>query len=626
MSALREAAACVWASLRLAARGGPALLIGYAVVSLLSGLIPAALALLTRAMVDRLTAGVGVLWIVVGLAAVSLAAAVIPLWTSYASQELGRRITVAAHGELFAAVNAQRGIAPFESPAYLDRLQLARQAGDYAPGEVVQSVLAVLRSVVIAATLVSSLVTVNIFVAAVVVVAAVPALIAQLAMGRSRVAMLALISPIQRRQGFFAGLLTTVQAAQEIRLLGTGEHLRRLMLAQQRAAITRQRAVDRAQLRVQAGLATLAALISGGVLVWAVLAAGRQVMSVGDVLLLVAAVGGTQAALTSAVEAIAAGHEGVMLLRHYRSIVAQPSTLPVVDPPAESVPHLREGIELRDVWFRYGDEQPWVLRGVNLTLPANRSCALVGVNGSGKSTLVKLLCRLHDPVRGSIRWDGVDIRDLDVDELRARVGVLFQDFMRYDLTAGQNIALGDLTHADPARVAAAAKLAGIDGALAGLPRGYDTQLSRTYLREEDKDDPDSGIVLSGGQWQRVALARTLLRQDVDLLVLDEPSSGLDAAAEYEIHQRLREHRRGRTSLLISHRLSTVRDADLIVVLAAGTVVECGSHTELMRGGGVYARLFTVQARGYRDDTGEDDNAGHADADVDGPADDLVAAP
>ncbi|MFY1596802.1 ABC transporter ATP-binding protein [Micromonospora sp. WMMD737] len=625
MKALRQTVACVRLALRLAARSGPGLLTGYAAVTLLSGVVPVALALLTRAMVDGLTGGGAVVGIVVALAAVSLAAAVAPLWSNYAAQELHRRVTVVAHGELFAAVNAQRGIAVFESPAYLDRLQLARQAGDFAPGQIMQSVLAVARSVVTAASLVVSLAIVNVTVAAIVVAAAVPALLAQLALGRSRVAMLALVSPMQRRQGFFAGLLTTTQAAQEIRLFGAGEHLRQLMHDQHREALARHRAVDVAQLRVQVGLATVAAGISGGVLVWAVLAAGRNAMSAGDVLLLVAAVAGTQAALTSSVEAIAAGHEAVMLLQHYRSVVAEPPRLAVPELP-RPVPRLREGIEVRDVWFRYGDGQPWVLRGVTLTLPATRACALVGVNGSGKTTLVKLLCRLHDPVRGQILWDGVDIREMDVDDLRARVGVLFQDFMRYDLTAEHNIALGDLVNADSDRVAGAARLAGIDATLRRLPHGYDTQLSRTYVSEQDRDNPDTGVVLSGGQWQRLALARTLLRQDPELLVLDEPSSGLDADAEYEIHHRLREHRRGRTSLLISHRLSAIRDADVIVVLAAGTIVERGSHTELMRDGGVYARLFTMQARGYRDGTKEDGDGGAAGVDHDGPADDLVAAP
>jgi ATP-binding cassette subfamily B protein len=215
--------------------------------------------------------------------------------------------------------------------------------------------------------------------------------------------------------------------------------------------------------------------------------------------------------------------------------------------------------------------------------------------------LVKLLCRFYDPTRGAILWDGVDLRDIPVADLRRRMATVFQDFMAYDLTAAENIAVGDLTALDdPARVADAARRAGCDATLTALPAGYATMLSRTFDPMYG-EDPTSGVLLSGGQWQRVAIARALLRDDADLLVLDEPSSGLDAEAEHEIHQRLGEHRRGRTSLLISHRLSTVRDAGTIAVLDGGTIVERGSHAALMAEGGLYARLFSLQASGYREE-------------------------
>jgi ATP-binding cassette subfamily B protein len=263
---------------------------------------------------------------------------------------------------------------------------------------------------------------------------------------------------------------------------------------------------------------------------------------------------------------------------------------------------LRRGIELRDVWFRYDDEHPWVLRGVSLFIPQGIAVALVGLNGAGKSTLVKLLCRFYDPTRGAILWDGEDLRTVDLAELRGRIGAVFQDYMTYDLSATENVAVGDLSALDDqSRVHAAARRAGIHEVLEKLPQGYETPLTRSFFGGSDEKEDQAGVRLSGGQWQRVALARAFLRDRRDLMILDEPSAGLDAEAEHEVHSRLRAHRAGQTSLLISHRLGTIRDAEQIVVLADGVIVEQGIHADLVSAGGAYARLFALQAAGYRAD-------------------------
>lgn len=234
-----------------------------------------------------------------------------------------------------------------------------------------------------------------------------------------------------------------------------------------------------------------------------------------------------------------------------------------------------------------------------LAVAAVAGLALVGHNGSGKSTIVKLLCRFYDPTKGAILWDGVDIREFAPEGLRGRIGAVFQDFMSYDFSAADNIALGDLAAmGDRARIEAAAGTAGAHRTLAGLPRGYETLLTRMFLSESDRADERTGVVLSGGQWQRVALARAFLRESRDLMILDEPSAGLDAEAEHDIHTRLRGIRSGRASLLISHRLGAVRAADVIVLLQDGVVAERGTHDELVAAGGTYARLFSIQAQGY----------------------------
>jgi ATP-binding cassette, subfamily B, bacterial len=312
------------------------------------------------------------------------------------------------------------------------------------------------------------------------------------------------------------------------------------------------------------------------------------------VLLFMSAVAGVQNGLSELVGKIGTTLEAVKMFQRYLEVMALPSDLPSGELTA---PDLRGSIRFEDVWFRYRPDGPWVLRGVSFEVAVGTSLAIVGVNGAGKSTLVKLLCRFYEPERGRIRWDGIDLRELTPESLRLRLAATFQDFMTYDLNVRDNIGVGDLSRMDdlPA-IRAAAERADIDDAATRLPQGYDTMLSRIFFGDADEEP---GVMFSGGQWQRVALARSLMRNRADVLVLDEPSSGLDAEAEYRIHTTLREFRQGRTSLLISHRLGTLRDADHIVVLDDGVITEQGDHDELMAHDGVYARLFTIQGQGYQ---------------------------
>jgi ATP-binding cassette subfamily B protein len=214
----------------------------------------------------------------------------------------------------------------------------------------------------------------------------------------------------------------------------------------------------------------------------------------------------------------------------------------------------------------------------------------VGENGSGKTTLVKLLCRLYDPTAGTIRIDGIDLRDLSIRELRRYIGIIFQDYARYDLTVRDNIWMGDVALPQISeRIMEAARRTGADAVIAALPRGYDTLLGREF---------GEGAELSIGQWQKVALARAFLR-DSPILVLDEPTAALDPRAEAEVFERFHEQARARTAVLISHRLSTVKMADRIFVLQNGRIVEAGDHAELVGRGGTYAELFEMQAKHYR---------------------------
>ncbi|MGD8496447.1 MAG: ABC transporter ATP-binding protein, partial [Gemmatimonadales bacterium] len=250
---------------------------------------------------------------------------------------------------------------------------------------------------------------------------------------------------------------------------------------------------------------------------------------------------------------------------------------------------IREGFAFEDVSFRYPGTDPWVLRHVSFELRVGEKLALVGENGAGKTTITKLLARLYDPTEGRITLDGHDLREYDPEELRGHVGVIFQDFVRYHMTAADNLAVGRIdAREDRPRLESAAERSLAADVIESLPDAYEQMLGRRF---------EGGIELSGGEWQKVALARAYVR-DAELLILDEPTASLDARAEFEVFERFSDLTAGKTAVLISHRFSTVRMADRIVVLEDGTVRETGTHQELLAAGGLYAELFRLQARGY----------------------------
>lgn len=574
---------------------------GLAFCTIATGLLPAAAAWLTKLTFDALT-GHGdarsVLAPAGGLAVIGLAAGLLPQLSNYLKADVDRGVSRTVQDRLYRTVNGFSGLSRFESPDFLDRLRLAAQSGGASLTPLTTGAFAIAKDFITLVSVLATLVVISWPMAIVVILVAAPAFAGQIRLARLRISTRLRLSPVARRQILFGALLTNAQAAMEIRLFDLGEFLRRRLLGYVRTAQQGDRHIDQKVLRTQALLNLLTATTAGIGLVAAAFQAWAGTLSLGDVTAFVAAVAAAQGAVSGLVVGLVGAHEALLAFGIFADVCSTPDDLHV---PADnrSLPPLRTGIELRDVWFRYGNSRNWVLRGVDLHIPYGRTVGLVGVNGAGKSTLVKLLCRFYDPVRGSIHWDGVDIRDVPPDQLRARMSVLFQDFVRYDLTAAENIGIGDLS-AEPRRIGAAATNSGVAQTIERLPRGYQTMLTRIFLPDED-DDADPGVMLSGGQWQRIALARSLIRGDRDLLILDEPSSGLDARAEHEIAANVAKLRAGRTGLLVSHRLGNLRDADHIVVLDEGKVAENGTHEELLALRGHYADLFTMQASGYQPD-------------------------
>ncbi|HEY0641049.1 MAG TPA: ABC transporter ATP-binding protein [Pseudonocardiaceae bacterium] len=589
-----------WSALALGWRASPSSAALRVSLTLVIAGFPPLVAWFGKLLVDELALGANgalarvTMFAVLG-AAIGAAGLLISHALDYVTSRHDAAISLRAERDLFGRVSEFVGLRYFEDPRFQDRLLLAEQSASDGPSALTNFAQGSLRALVSLCSFVAVVATVWPAMAVLLVLAAIPGVVAETRLARRHVDASLTVSELERRRFLYRSLLTDTRAAKEVRLFGLAPFFRGRQLA---ALRTSQQVMVRLAGRtavVQSALGLLGAVLAGvGVVVVA-----RRVMlgqlTPGDVLLFMSAMAGVQGALAQIVAEIGRTSQSMKLFQRFLEVMRSSDDLPAGTGEAAA---LRRSLRFDDVWFRYDETGPWILRGVSFELPAGTSLGLVGLNGAGKSTLVKLVCRFYDPERGRILWDGTDIRELSPESLRGRIAATFQDFMTYDLPVGENIGVGDVGRIrDVEAIRRSARLAGIDEVIAEFPRGYDTMLSRMFL---DEEDGEAGVTLSGGQWQRLAVARSLLRDRADLLILDEPSSGLDAEAEHRLHVMLGSLRRGRTSLLISHRLGSLRDADAIVVLADGVVVERGDHAELMRTGGVYARLFSTQARGYAD--------------------------
>jgi ATP-binding cassette, subfamily B, bacterial len=405
-------------------------------------------------------------------------------------------------------------------------------------------------------------------------------------------------SPDSRRLMYLEYVLANDEHAKEVKLFGLGP----LFLGRYKDLAETFYREDRA-LAVKRGAVTHALSLIGtgafyGAYVLMAMAAAAKKLTLGNMTMYVVAFRQGQNSFQGVLGAIGSIYEHNLYMANLFGFLALETASRVGPPASQARRGEREplgsgarGIVLRDVGFKYPGSETWALRHVDLVIQAGQSLALVGDNGAGKTTLIKLITRLYEPSEGSISLDGRDLEDWDRDALRRRFGVLFQDFNQYQLKLRENVALGSVEHMeDEPRVTRAVDHGGAKELVATLPGGLDTSLGRWF-----KD----GSELSGGQWQKVALSRAFMREEADILVLDEPTAALDADAEHAVFERFQELSRGRTTIVISHRFPTVRMADRIVVLGGGRIVEMGTHEELVGLGGTYARMFALQAAGYR---------------------------
>jgi ATP-binding cassette subfamily B protein len=507
--------------------------------------------------------------------------------------------------------SARLDLQAYESPLYHDQLQRARAQAGEGPIQLLGALLDVAQA---GMTLLSVGVLVFLFrpwVALLLTLTTLPSFWAMIHYGWRRFTLFDRRTQDGRRAEYLSGVLTTAPFAKEIRVWGIARYLLDQVLVLHGRFRRENLALSRSQgLGTAAGevLSTAGYYASYLVVVLGVIA-GR--LTLGELTLYAGAFTRMQSLFESVLLGVANVYQLQLFARNLQLFLAlEPAVVGPPEPRALAEP--LEEIEVDGLRFAYPGTDEVVLAGVNLTLRRGECVALVGENGAGKTTLIKLLLRLYEPTDGSIRVDGVDLRELDPEAWRRRIGVVFQDYARFQLSARENVGVGDVDRIeDLARIEAAARAAGIDGVLSSLPAGYETPLGRQF---------EGGCELSIGQWQRLALARALLR-DAPLLVMDEPTAAMDAQAEYELYRHLRDLARGRMTLLISHRFSTVRMADRILVLQGSKITEEGTHEELLAREGWYARMFRLQAESYqiaeprRASRGEDTLADGADGDA-----------
>jgi ATP-binding cassette subfamily B protein len=571
------------------------LTLALAALTVIAGSLPAAVAYVGALIVDAVVAAIGsagpstrVLELVVLegalVACVAAAQRGLNLCQSLLRAQLGQRVNV-----MILEKALTLDLAQFEDSEFYDKLTRARREASSRPLSLVMRTFGLVQNAVSLVSFSVLLVKFSPWAVAVLLLAGMPAFIAEAKFSGDAFRLFRWRSPETRMQLYLETVLGREDHAKEVKLFGLGERL----LGRYREIFDRLYREDRKlTIRRDAwgfGLGLIGTVALYGAYAWIALATIHGEITLGQMTMYLMLFRQGQSAVSASLSAVGGMYEDNL----YLSTLYEYLETPVAPRLGALVhgPHPEDGIRFEHVSFSYPDSSTPALQDINLHLRPGRSLALVGENGSGKTTLIKLLTRLYEPSGGRITLDGLDLRQWDERALRERIGVIFQDFARYQLLVGENVGAGDEPYFDDEtrwREAAAQGRAGdfIDT----LPGGYRTQLGKWF-----KD----GRELSGGQWQKIALSRAFMRSRADILVLDEPTAAMDAQAEAEVFEHFRERAAERITILISHRFSTVRRADQIAVLDGGHVAELGSHEELIRLDGVYAKLFALQARGYR---------------------------
>jgi ATP-binding cassette, subfamily B, bacterial len=584
------------AVLKIVWDSGPGVVVFGLVSRVFASLMPVGLLYITKLIIDAIVQAVskhqavrhGFWWLVVaefGLAALN---SILLRSIDYSDSLLGDKYTRHVSIRVMKQA-ASLDLIAYEDPVFYDRLERARvQATDRLV--MIQAIGRLVQQAITTITLSVSIMLFSPWLMLLLIVGVVPAFL-----GESHFAFLGYAknfrqTPVRRQLDYLRVLGGSKEAAKELKLFGLKNFLTERFTRLSDAVYDENVALSRRKLIAGAVLSTIGTLgyySAYAFVIWRTLAG---VLTIGTLTFLAGAIQQASSNIEQIFSTFAAIGDQALFLTDLLAffemkptIRSRPNALPAPRP-------IRRGVEFRDVSFSYPGNSRLVLDRINFRLHTGERLALIGENGQGKTTIVKLATRLYDPTAGQILLDGVDLREYDLEDLHREIGVIFQDFMRYEMTARENIAVGRVENIDDLDlVQNAAQKSLADQTIERLPQGYEQMLGRRF---------EQGVDLSGGEWQKVALARAYLR-DAQLLILDEPTAALDARSEYEVFQRFAELTAGKMALFISHRFSTVRSADRILVIENGKIAEEGTHDQLAHLGGRYAEMFEMQASSYR---------------------------
>ena len=477
----------------------------------------------------------------------------------------------------------------FEDPGYYDSLSRASREAPYRPGSIVNNIVSILRTGISLVLMAGLLATLNWWLVVILLVANIPGIYLRVHFSDILYNFRKELTPVARKAAYFNWLLTGDRPSRELRLFGLGDYFSELfrknfdLQKKEELSIVRKRSL----VELVSGIFKAAAVLV--MLYYIVMQTISSEIGLGDLAMFMLAFRMGMTYIKQMLSATAGLYEDSLFISDVFEFLNLEEKIVVV-PPVVDISKFRDNISIENLYYRYPSSENDVLRGIDIRINKGETVALVGANGAGKTTLVRLLCRLYDPQAGKILFDGNDIKNMDPEKYRRMFSVVFQDFMLYNLSAGDNIRAGDIfTDKHDERMVDSATKAGIHELVSELPRGYDTVIGRLF---------DDSRELSWGEWQKIALARALYRES-EILILDEPASALDANSEYEMFSRFNKLAAGRTCILISHRLANVSIADRIIVIDKGRVVESGSHGELLKAGGTYSILYKQQKSMYK---------------------------